>query len=168
MKVYLHNRKDIKVFQDGKPLKIYYKGGVEYVEPQVGSGGYFELNFIKKSEFSGGLWFVRALLFWIVGIMGFFTPRYAKCVHSLDCKMRAKALTDSDAINVSFIHPNPRYGVGAGVKVREESVSSLNGDSYIVDKKAAKRKRLYTLLSAVLRLAVIALVIALIIKTAVG
>ena len=165
MKILLHNRKDIKVFQNSKPLEIYYKNGNEYVEPQVDEDGHFEVQFVKKSEFSGGLWWVKALLFWIIGIMGFFTPKYAKCNHSLDCKV---AGVDGNAsLNVSFIHPNPKYGVGVGVKLREQGYE-IQGAEYIVDKKACGRKKLYSFLSGVGRLAVIVLAVVVIIKSIIG
>ncbi|MDE7208520.1 MAG: hypothetical protein K2O31_01420 [Clostridia bacterium] len=165
MKIFLHNRKDIKVFQDAKPLKIYCQNGKEYVLPQVDDNGYFQVEFIKKSEFSGALWLFRALFFWIIGIMGFFTPRYSKCNHSLDCQI--SGIDCGMPLNVSFIHPNSKYGAGVGVKLREEGFN-VDGAEYIVDNKAQKRKKLYSFLSSVLRLALIALIIVVIIKAMIG
>ena len=161
MKIFLHNRKDVKVFQNSMPLKIYCENGNEYVMPAVDENGRYEVQFVKRSEFTGALWFVKALLFWIVGIMGFFTPKYAKCNHALDCKI--SGIDDNKPINVSFIHPNPKYKLGAGVKVKQEYVN-VQGAEYILDKDACKRKKLYNLLSGVARLAVIVLAIVLIIK----
>ena len=165
MKIFLHNRKDIKVFQNSQPLKVFCQKGNEYVEPQVDADGLFEVQFVKKSEFSGALWFVRVLLFWIVGVMGFFTPKYAKCNHALDCKV--SGVDGGVPLNVSFIHPNPKYGVGVGVKLREEGYL-VEGAEYILDKKSCARKRLYSFLSAMGRLAVIVLVVVLIIKAIIG
>lgn len=165
MKIFLHNRKDIKVFQNNEPLKIYYKNGYEYVEPQIDGNGRFEVRFVKKSEFSGGLWWVKALLFWIIGVMGFFTPKYAKCNHSLDCK-----ITGADGnvpLNVGFVHPNPKYGVGAGVKLKEQGYY-IEGAEYIIDKKACSRKKFYSFLSGIGRLAVIVLAVIYIIKAIIG
>ncbi|MDE6275881.1 MAG: hypothetical protein K2M75_05010 [Clostridia bacterium] len=165
MKIYLYNRKDIKVFQNSQPLKINYKNGREYVEPQVDEQGRFEVEFVKKSEFSGGLWFIKALLFWIIGIMGFFTPKYAKCNHSLDCKV--SGVDGNVPLNVSFIHPNPKYGVCAGVKLKEEGYL-VEGAEYILDKKSCARKKFYSFLSGIARLAVIVLAVVLIIKAIIG
>ena len=165
MKIYLHNRKDIKVFQNSMPLKICYKGGQEYVEPQVDEHGRFEVQFVKKSEFAGGLWFIKALLFWIIGVAGFFTPKYAKYNNSLDCKISG---VGGDApLNVSFIHPNPRYGVCSAVKLKEEGYA-IEGAEYVADKKSCRRKKLYSFLSGVGRLAVIVLAVVVIIKAIIG
>lgn len=165
MKIFLHNRKDFKVFQNSAPMKVYCESGNEYVLPQVDENGRYEVQFIKKSEFTGALWFVKALLFWIVGIMGFFTPKYAKCNHSLDCKI--SGIDDGNPINVSFTHPNSKYKVGEGVKVRQERVN-VQGAEYIVDKTAAKRKKIYNFLSGISRLAIIILAVVIVIKAIIG
>lgn len=165
MKIFLHNRKDVKVLQNGLPLKVQYKSGQEYVEPTIGDDGAFEISFVKRSEFSGAFWFLKAVAFWIIGIMGFFTPKYAKCSHALDCKL--SGVDNGEALNVSFIHPNPRYGAVTGVKVRENGVS-LDGENYVPDNKAYKRRKAYKLISGILRLGVIAFVVYVIIKAIIG
>ena len=165
MKIFLHNRKDIKVFQNSTPLKIYYQNGSEYVLPEVDENGRYEVQFVKKSEFSGALWVVKVLLFWIIGVMGFFTPKYAKCTYTLDCTI--SGIDDDKPINVNFFHPNPKYKVGAGVKVKQEYVN-VQGAEYILDQKATRRKKLYGFLSGVARLAVIIIAIIAIVKAIIG
>ena len=165
MKIFLYNRKDIKVFQNSQPLKVCCKDGREFVEPQVDDYGRFEVQFVKKSEFAGGLWFIKALFFWIIGIAGFFTPKYAKYNNSLDCKVSG---VDSDVpLNVSFIHPNPRYGTCVAVKLKEEGYA-IEGAEYVEDKKSCRRKKLYSFLWGVGRLGGIVLAVVVIIKSIIG
>ena len=162
MKIFLHNRKDVKVFQNSAPLKVYYEKGNEYVLPALDENGKYEVQFVKKSEFSGSMWFLKALLFWIIGILGFFTPKYAKCTHSLNCSV--SGIDDGNPIDVTFIHPHPKAQLCAGVKVKQESVDVKDAE-YVADKDATKRKKTYSALTVLIRIAAIILAIALIIKS---
>ena len=87
MKVYLLNRADVRVFCDGKLLPIRREAGTEYIQTDKADGETVVLRLVRKHELSRPLWALYALLFWIVGIMGFFTPRYSKFPHSLDCSV---------------------------------------------------------------------------------
>lgn len=168
MKIYLYNRKDVRVFQNSTPLKIYCEQGREYVVPQVGDDGRYQIDFVKKSEFDGALWFLRALLFWIIGIMGIFTPRYSKCTHTLDCRLYG--FGDSN-LNVSFIHPSGKVGECTAVKVKETGdtqTAYLEGEKYLLNPTAARRKKFYGFLSAIARLAVIVIVAIVIVKAIIG
>ena len=72
MKVYLINRADIQVFCDGKRLRINREGGKEYVETDKTDGQPVTLRFLRKHELSRPFWWLYALLFWVLGVMGFF------------------------------------------------------------------------------------------------
>ncbi len=158
MKVYLINRKDVIVFQDGKALKVFKEKKYEYVLPKVGEDNEFELNFVKKSEFSRPLWWLYAALFWIIGIMGFCTSAYSKNTDSLNCSMKYTGRGNS--LRVTFYHSNPKYASqGAALTVDEGERVLLRNCSYVANPKARSRKKIYSLLSGFARLGVIILII---------
>ena len=166
MRVYLSNRKDVYVFYRDEALDIKREKGKEYVEVDLQEGEEYTLEFVKKSEFSRPMWFVYAILFWIVGIMGFFTPKFSKNTFSLNCKMTAKAT--SNPLTVFFNVSNPKYAPNVALKVVGEGDVLLEGEKYAEDKTAKARRKVYALLSGVLRLAIIVIVAAAIIKKIIG
>lgn len=166
MRVYLTNRKDVYVFRDGKALSILRDKGKEYVEVDVQEGEEYTLEFVKKSEFSRPLWFVYAIVFWIIGIMGFFTPKFSKNTFSLNYKMTAKA-TDRP-LTLFFNVSNYKYAPNVALKVVGEGEVSIEDEKYVEDKVARSRRKFYSLLSGVLRLAVIVIVAIAIVKKIIG
>ena len=125
MRVYLNNRKDVYVFRNGEALSILRDKGKEYVEVDVQEGEEYTLEFVKKSEFSRPLWFVYAIVFWIIGIMGFFTPKFSKNTFSLNCKMTAKAT--NRPLTLFFNVSNYKYAPNVALKVVGE------GDVFLED-----------------------------------
>ena len=166
MRVYLNNRKDVYVFYGGEALDILREKGKEYVEFDAQEGEDYTLEFVKKSEFSRPLWFVYAIVFWIIGIMGFFTPKFSKNTFSLNCKMTAKAT--SKPLTIFFNVSNPKYAPNVALKVVGEGDVILEDEKYVVDKAAKVRRKIYALLSGVLRLAIIVIVAVAIIKKIIG
>ena len=166
MRVYLNNRKDVYVFREGKALSILRDKGKEYVEVDVQEGEEYTLEFVKKSEFSRPLWFVYAIVFWIIGIMGFFTPKFSKNTFSLNCKMTAKA--SSQPLTLFFNVSNPKYAPNVAIKVIGDGDVLLEDEKYVVDKTAKARRKVYSLLSGVLRLAIIVIVAIAIVKKIIG
>lgn len=166
MKVYMNNRKDVYVFYRGEALDIRREKGKEYVEFDVQEGEDYTLEFVKQSEFSRPMWFVYAVIFWIIGIMGFFTPKFSKNTFSLNCKMTAKAT--SYPLTLFFNVSNPKYAPGVALKVVGVGEVLFEDEKYVVDKTAKTRRKIYSLLSGVARLAIIAIVAVAIVKKIIG
>ncbi|MDE6613963.1 MAG: hypothetical protein K2K24_00480 [Clostridia bacterium] len=166
MRVYLSNRKDVYVFHNGEALDIMRHKGKEYVEFDVPEGEEYTLEFVKKSEFSRPMWFVYAIVFWIIGVMGFFTPKFNKNTFSLNCKMTAKA--KSQPLILFFNLSNPKYAPNVAIKVVGEGEVLLEDEKYVEDKTAKFRRKVYSFLSGITRLAIIVIIAVAIIKKIIG
>ena len=160
MKVYLLNRADVRVFCDGKLLPICREAGTEYIQTDKADGETVVLRLVRKHELSRPLWALYALLFWIVGIMGFFTPRYSKFPHSLDCSV-SFAENKNAVLRLRFSHFLDETGTrnAPAVSVIEGS-AQLENFLYTADNTARKRRRIYTACSWIARIILIAAIVA--------
>lgn len=156
MKIYLLNRGDVQVFGNGERLVVYREAGKEYVEGTESEDGSVMLRFLRKSEFARRGWFLYALLFWVVGILGLFTPRYCKFSDSLDCTVR---IMPGEAVPMlRFAHYTGERRDGEpvpAVTAIGECAAEIDGGYYVCDKAAGRRRTVYKICSWLLRLAVV-------------
>ena len=78
MKIFLINRSDVLLFSDDKKLKVGKENGREYIDAPVLHNGKIILRAIRKPELSYPNWWLYSAFFWIIGILGLFTPRYSR------------------------------------------------------------------------------------------
>ena len=156
MKIYLLNRGDVQVFGNGERLVVYREAGKEYVEGTESEDGSVTLRLVRKSEFANRGWFLYALLFWIVGILGLFTPRYSKFSDSLDCTVRIRPGGAVPMLRFAHLTGQSADGEGAeAVTAIGECAAEIDGGYYVCDKAAGRRRTVYKICSWVLRLAVV-------------
>lgn len=166
MRAYLVNRADVIVFCNEQILPVRREAGREYIETAASFGELIELRFVRRSEFSTRGWALRALLFWIVGIFGLFTPRYSSFTARLDCRVRFTEDPQTPQI-FRFTHYYSAKGEArpAVVAAGGGPVQIENG-FYSPDAPARRRRRLYRLFSWLARIVLIAaLVCAVVWKT---
>ena len=87
MKIFLINRSDVLLFSDDKKLKVGKENGREYIDAPVLPDGRIVLRAIRKPELSYPNWWLYSAFFWIIGILGLFTPRYSRFDYALDCNV---------------------------------------------------------------------------------
>lgn len=164
MKVYLINLADVRVFCDGKRLRINREGGKEYVETDKTDGQPVTLRFLRKHELSRPFWWLYALLFWVLGVMGFFTPRYSKFPHSLDCLAH---FTENKQVSLQFRFAHYLDETGQRTV---PSVTELTGNAqtenprYIPNNAAKRRRKIYLFCSWLGRILLLTAIAAVTIK----
>lgn len=155
MKIFLTNRADVQIFCDDKRLPIRTEKGTEYVETNKPNGEQVILRLVRRHELSRPLWLLYAVVFWIVGLFGFFTPRYSPFTPCLDCRMMFFE-NNAASLRVRFTHFLDETG-----RRPVPAVTELTGFTYIenpyyqADPEAKRRRKLYKLWSWLGRLVVI-------------
>ena len=165
MKVFLIDRNDVLVFQDNKRLKVRVENGREFVEPQLNADGTAELQFVRQHELSSRWWWLSAILFWIVGLTGLFTPRYSTFYYSLNCNVKVSEQYDGVALRFAKQYRNNRYNNNVSeVYVVGDGRAQISNGSYVYDQKASRRRKLYKVFSWLARIAVVVILVIVIIN----
>lgn len=156
MKIFLINRSDVLLFSDDKKLKVGKENGREFIDAPVLPDGRIVLRAIRKPELSHSNWWFYVVFFWIIGILGLFTPRYSRFDYVLDCNI---TLYDSQTQNLwlrfnHFINKKSSIPVAA-VTVPEGTVAQIENAVYTYDKISHRRRKIYQLVSWLMRIAVI-------------
>lgn len=156
MKIFLINRSDVLLFSDDKKLKVGKENGREYIDAPVLHNGKIILRAIRKPELSYPNWWLYSAFFWIIGILGLFTPKYSRFDYALDCNIILDSGQTQD-IWLRFNHfVNKKAKVSvAAVTVSEGAVATLENAAYVYDKTSHRRRKVYKLVSWLMRVAVI-------------
>lgn len=156
MKIFLINRSDVLLFSDDKKLKVRKENGREFIDAPVLADGRIVLRAIRKPELSHSNWWFYAVFFWIIGMLGLFTPRYSRFDYALDCNVILDSGQTQD-IWLRFNHfVNKKSSIPvAAVTVPEGTVATLENAAYVYDKTSCRRRKVYKLVSWLMRVAVI-------------
>lgn len=156
MKIYLINRADILLFSGDKKLKVRREKGKEFIDVPVLPDGKIVLRAIRKPELSHPTWWLYSAFFWIIGILGFFTPRYSRFDYSLDCKIIIQDHQPSEAclqfnrfINKKSTVPIAAITTSGGI------VAQMENAEYVYDKASHRRRIIYHLISWLARIAIV-------------
>ena len=162
MKIFLINRENIQVFCQNRRLPIYKENGREYVELGDIAGENGTLHLVRRSEFALRGWLGYVLIFWIIGILGIFTPKYSKFTHQLDCKL---LLYENQDMKLRFTHfLSEGSKMIPAVTILDNGTAQLEGEFYLRDRAAQRRRKLYQLFSWLTRLIMIILIVVIAIK----
>lgn len=156
MKIFLINRSDVLLFSDDKKLKVGKENGREYIDAPVLPDGRIVLRAIRKPELSYPNWWLYSAFFWIIGILGLFTPRYSRFDYALDCNVILDSGQTQD-IWLRFNHfVNKKSSISVdAVTVPEGTVAQIENAVYTYDKISHRRRKIYQLVSWLMRIAVI-------------
>ena len=126
MKVFLINRSDVLFFSGETKLKVKKENGREFIDAPVLQDGKIVLRII---------WWLYSAFFWIIGILGLFTPRYSRFDYALDCNVILDSRQTQD-IWLRFNHfVNKKSSIPvAAVTVPEGTVATLENAAYVYDK----------------------------------
>ena len=163
MRVYLLNRSAVCVFCGEKLLPVHKEGAKEYVEADVREGEWLTLRFFRCSELSSRLWPLYALFFWVIGLFGLFTPRYAKFSHRLDCTAHIAAGARPPVLRFTHYLGSAEKPIPA-VTPLEGCYAQIENGFYVRDDAANRRRKLYKVCSWLLRIVCVAAIVVLLIK----
>lgn len=104
-----------------------------------------KIAFSRELELKSKLWWLYAILSFIVSVFGIFNPPYDKKCISIDCSFIVK-LKDVNNINIKF---NSLSSSGRAVEVETETSFEEIKNEYTVD-KIAKRRWIILLIARIL------------------
>lgn len=123
------------IFVDGQYVKCRkneygsYEADVQTDKEEV------KLAFSRELELKSKLWWLYALISFVIGVFGIFNPPYDKKCISADCVFNIK-LKEQSEVKVKF---NPLSAKGKAVALETENTFEEIKNEYYVD-KAAKRR----------------------------
>ena len=158
MKITFFNRQGIGIYYQGKLLPARGKNSPSTVELPAAPGEEVTLRFLRVPELTGKGWFFRALIFWIVGILGFFTPRYRKSFVRLDAEISLPAFEGGE-VRVIFFHPKGLVGPVPAFRVEAPVPCRISRIEYQPDPAAKRHRTAYCWMSALLRIAFLAAIV---------
>ena len=94
-----------------------------------------KIAFSRELELKSKLWWLYAILSFIVSVFGIFNPPYDRKCISMDCSFIVK-LKDVNNINIKF---NSLSSSGRAVEVETETSFEEIKNEYIIDKIAKRR-----------------------------
>jgi len=127
------------IFVDGKKVKFKKNNFGSIVAETQTDKNEVELSIYKFLELSSPLWWLWAIIYYIVGLFGIFDVFYPKNCYSIDCKVKVKLNSTNCKLDISF-------GSISGEKAIEYSpsnceVEELKNEFYL-DKTAKNRRKI--------------------------
>lgn len=122
-----------------------------------------KIAFSRELELKSKLWWLYAILSFIVSVFGIFNPPYGRKCISMDCSFIVK-LKDVNNINIKF---NSLSSSGRAVEVETETSFEEIKNEYTVD-KIAKRRWIILLIARILAWIGIAILLGWLIANQIG
>lgn len=122
-----------------------------------------KIDFSRELELKSKLWWLYAILSFIVSVFGIFNPPYDRKCISMDCSFIVK-LKDVNNINIKF---NSLSSSGRAVEVETETSFEEIKNEYTVD-KIAKRRWIILLIARILAWIGIAILLGWLIANQIG
>lgn len=122
-----------------------------------------KIAFSRELELKSKLWWLYAILSFIVSVFGIFNPPYDRKCISMDCSFIVK-LKDVNIINIKF---NSLSSSGRAVEVETETSFEEIKNEYTVD-KIAKRRWIILLIARILAWIGIAILLGWLIANQIG
>lgn len=122
-----------------------------------------KITFSRELELKSKLWWLYAILSFIVSVFGIFNPPYDRKCISMDCSFIVK-LKDVNNINIKF---NSLSSSGRAVEVETETSFEEIKNEYTVD-KIAKRRWIILLIVRILAWIAIAILLGWLIANQIG
>ena len=123
------------IFVDGKQLKVKKNQFGSLQATYTTDKDSIDLQIFKYLELSGKFWFLFAILFFIISVLGILNPLYdQKCI-VIDCHYVVKVKEKTD-VNIIFKN---MVDQGQAVEIKTENEVEEIKNIYYVDKKVKKR-----------------------------
>lgn len=153
-----------RVYANGSPVELKRTKEGLYRGLYSTESDVVELTVVKVSEFSGKLWFLWAMLFFVISCFGIFNAHYDGRYTTVNFRSEVR-LNGQNNMRVEFNpfaegQPAVRYGSDCQI----ENVVNLYG----IDRQARKRRKLVTLTEVFLWLALIIFVAIAVVKSIIG
>lgn len=151
------------IYVDGKYIKCKknefgsYEANFETEKDEI------KIAFSRELELKSKLWWLYAILSFIVSVFGIFNPPYDRKCISMDCSFIVK-LKDVNNINIKF---NSLSSSGRAVEVETETSFEEIKNEYTVD-KIAKRRWIILLIARILAWIGIAILLGWLIANQIG
>lgn len=146
----VNSKFDIHAFADGKEVKLKennysgYDGTFETEKEAV------TIELVRRMELLSKLWFLYALVTFIVSVFGIFEPLYDKRCLEVNFKIVVSLKEGENNVKVAFNSPKDQEKVG---KIEADAVEVKN--QYAISKKAKNRWKLMLALKILFWLALI-------------
>ena len=123
------------IYVDGKYIKCKKNEFGSYETDFQTEKDEIKIAFSRELELKSKLWWLYAILSFIVSVFGIFNPPYDRKCISMDCSFIVK-LKDVNNINIKF---NSLSSSGRAVEVETETSFEEIKNEYTVDKIAKRR-----------------------------
>ena len=153
-----------RVYADGKQVELkrtkegLYRGVYSTESDTV------ELTVIKVSEFGGKLWFLWAMLFFVISCFGIFNSRYDGRYTTVNFRSVVR-LNGQNNMRLEF---NPFNEGQPAVRYGSDCPTECQVNFYGIDRQAKKRRKLVTVPEVLLWIALIIFVAITVIKLIIG
>lgn len=114
------------------------------------------VSFIFHHEFNNHLWFLKALIFYLLSFIGLFMKRYSKCFYKLDVNVEFVPQIDGTYYDI-ILNDNPN--VNNPVSINGGQYYLLSENKFIFDEKAKKNFHIYKIFSIIFRIIILILVV---------
>lgn len=126
-----------KILVDGQYVK-YKKNEFGSCEATVQTEkDEIEIAFSRDLELRGKLWWLYALISFLVSVFGIFEPPYDRKCISMECLYKIK-LNDTNEIKIMF---NSLTSSGRAVEIETQNEFEEIKNEYLVDKTAKRRRK---------------------------
>ena len=151
------------IFIDDQYVKCKKNEFVSYETDFQTEKDEIKIAFSRELELKSKLWWLYAILSFIVSVFGIFNPPYDRKCISMDCSFIVK-LKDVNNINIKF---NSLSSSGKAVEVETETSFEEIKNEYTVD-KIAKRRWIILLIARILAWIGIAILLGWLIANQIG
>lgn len=151
------------IYVDGKYIKCKKNEFGSYETDFQTEKDEIKIAFSRELELKSKLWWLYAILSFIVSVFGIFNPPYDRKCISMDCSFIVK-LKDVNNINIKF---NSLSSSGRAVEVETETSFEEIKNEYTVD-KIAKRRWIILLIARILAWIGIAILLGWLIANQIG
>ena len=143
-KLIVQNKGDYAFFQGDSPLRFKRKRNEYTAEVQEDENGEIYFTVLRRSELRAPLWFLRCLVYWLLGFFGIFTKRYTAATDSVTSHIRIAAGHEKE-IYMFMAQPMKQSYPGVNAFSFARTVPAFCDDQqFLPDPVAKRRRKIYT------------------------
>lgn len=143
-KLIVQNKGDYAFFQGDAPLRFKRKGNEYTAEVQEDENGEIRFTVLRRSELRAPLWFLRCLLYWMLGFFGIFTKRYPAATDSVTCRVRIAAGHENEICMFMNAPMKQSYPGALPFTFTSTVPAFCDSQKFDPDPVAKRRRKVYT------------------------